>query len=198
MRFAYSAFGFRLSANVPLKGLLALSGDSVADLQIWLEMMLPWLAHLPEQAQTIRHVSPFRNERGDPLLRIWEIRDGAYLRLLYDDGTQFILNRSATEVWATWPETLTVEDTATYLLGSIFGFILRLRGFVTLHASAVSMKGSAIAFVGPQGAGKSTTAAAFAARGYAVLTDDNAALCELDDCVLIQPAYPQLNLWPNS
>ena len=49
-------------------------------------------------------------------------------------------------------------------LGPVFAFVLRLRGAVTFHASAVRI-GDAVAFLGPQGAGKSTTAAALALRG---------------------------------
>jgi len=181
-----------------LTGLLPLADDSAQDLRVWLKVMPRWFEDSPDTAQTVWHVSSYRNERGEPLLKIWKIRDGAYLRFLYDDGTQFILDRSGTEVWATWLEPMTLEDAATYLLGPIFGLVLHLRGFVTLHASAVSIGGSAVAFVGPQGAGKSTTAAALASRGYPVLSDDITALHVRDHSLLIQSAFPQLKLWPNS
>jgi hypothetical protein len=198
VRFVYSAFGLRLCTNLPLTGLLPLAGDSAQDLRVWLNVMPPWLEDLPDAAQTVWHISSYRNERGEPLLKIWEIRDGEYLRFLYDDGTQFILDRFGTQVWATWLEPMTLEDTATYLLGPILGFVLRQRGFVTLHASAVAIGGSAVAFLGPQGAGKSTTAAALAHCGCAVLSDDIVALGKIENHLQVQPAYPQLNLWPTS
>ena len=53
---------------------------------------------------------------------------------------------------------------------------LRLRGVPALHASAVAVGGAALAVVGSAGAGKSTTAAARAARGHAVVADDVLAL----------------------
>jgi hypothetical protein len=181
-----------------LKNLRPLSNHSAPDLQLWLQAAPPWAEDLPEVAQSIWHVSSYRNERGVPVLRIWAIRDGAHFRLQYCDSTEFILDRSGTEVWATWREPMTLEDAAAYLLGPIFGLVLRLRGFVTLHASAISVDGAAVAFLGPQGAGKSTTAAVLARCGCAVLSDDIVAIGDREHEFRVQPAYPQLNLWPNS
>ena len=151
MQHIYSAFGLRLGTNVPLRNLMPVPADFPHDLHVWLGAVPGWIEHLPEPVQTIWYTSSYRNDQGHPLLRIWTLRDGAYLRLQFDDGTQFILDRSGTEVWATWPEPLTLEDATTYLLGPIIGLVLRLRGFVTLHASAISVDGGAIAFLGPQG-----------------------------------------------
>ena len=121
-----------------------------------------------------------------------------YLRLAYFDGTQFWLDREGTEVWATWPENLQIEDTATYLLGPVLGILLRLRGVTCLHASAVAFGETAVAFVGSEGAGKSTTAAALAQHGHAILSDDVVALAEHDGSFFVHPAYPYLCLWPES
>jgi hypothetical protein len=78
------------------------------------------------------------------------------------------------------------------------GFVLCLRKIVCLHASAVVIGNQAIALLGPAGAGKSTTAAAFAMQGYSVLTEDVLALQEQDGDFLVQPGYPLLRLWPES
>ena len=194
----YSAFGLRLRTNMPLNGLPSLETGAAPELQVWLTSMPCWLEELPDAAQTIWHISSYRNECNEPSLKIWKIHGGTYIRFRYADGTQFIVDRLGTEVWATWIAPMTLEDVTTYLLGPILGFVLRLRGFVTMHASAVSIGGSAIALVGPQGAGKSTTAAALAGRGFAVLSDDVVALREFGNDLLIEPAYPQLKLWPDS
>jgi hypothetical protein len=58
--------------------------------------------------------------------------------------------------------------------------------------------GQAVAFVGSEGAGKSTTAAALALRGHAILSDDVVALAERDGSFFVHPAYPYLCLWPES
>jgi hypothetical protein len=118
------------------------------------------------------------------------------LRFVYSDGTQFLMDRPGMRVWASWPAPLTLEDAATYLIGPILGFILRLRGVACLHASAVVIGETAVALAGPAGAGKSTTAAAFARLGYPVLSDDIVALETQSRGVIAQPGYPRLNLWP--
>jgi hypothetical protein len=56
----------------------------------------------------------------------------------------------------------------------------------------------AIAFVGGPGAGKSTTAACFALRGFSVLSDDVSAIDNHGDGFSVRPAYPHLRLWPAS
>jgi hypothetical protein len=133
---------------------------------------------------------------GNPALQISSI--GNSLRLDYFDGTKFWLDDQGTRISATWPENLTIEDTATYLLGPVLGLLLRLRGVVCLHASAVSFGDYAVALMGPEGAGKSTTAAALASQGCGIVSDDVVALTEAAGVFHVQPAYPYLSLWPES
>jgi hypothetical protein len=116
----------------------------------------------------------------------------------YFDGMQFWLDAGGTRIWASWPDTLLIEDAATYLLGPVLGWVLRLRGVTCLHASAVAFGGFVAAFVGCAGAGKSTTAAALARRGHPVVSDDIVALAEKEGAFAVMPAYPYLCLWPDS
>jgi hypothetical protein len=60
------------------------------------------------------------------------------------------------------------------------------------------MENRSVAFVGAEGAGKSTTAAAFARQGHAVISDDVVALAEGTGGFHVMPAYPHLSLWPDS
>jgi ABC-type cobalamin/Fe3+-siderophores transport system ATPase subunit len=76
--------------------------------------------------------------------------------------------------------------------------VLLLRGCISLHACAVAVDDRAIALVGPAGSGKSTTAAAFAERGYAILAEDVVTLQDRGDEFLVQPGYPSIRLWPSS
>jgi len=144
------------------------------------------------------YVGSSSDETGEPGLRVWRVAKGAFLRIAYSDGTQFWLDRKRETLWAVWPGTLSLEDTASYLLGPILGLLLRLRGLTCLHASAVAFKDRSVVFVGSEGAGKSTIAAAFARKGYGVLSDDIAALVEREDTFYVMPAYPHLSLWPHS
>ncbi len=144
------------------------------------------------------YASSYTTDLGEPALRIWKISHGAFLRLDYFDGTQFWLDPGGTAVWAVWPATLTLEDIATYVLGPVLGLLLRLRGVPCLHASAVAIGNSTVAFAGSEGAGKSTTAAALAGRGHAVISDDIVALVEREGSFSVLPAYPYLSLWQES
>jgi len=146
----------------------------------------------------IFHTSSNLTAAGVPNLRVGLLPDGKCLAFLYGDGTRFVVERSGREVWADWPDNYTLEDACTYLVGPVMGFVLRLRGTVCLHASAVAVGDRAIALVGPPGSGKSTTAAAFACCGFPVLSDDTVALTLEGGQWLVQPGYPRVNLWPDS
>jgi hypothetical protein len=126
------------------------------------------------------------------------IPGGNYFGFFYSDGARFAIERKGREVWADWPENYTLEDACTYLLGPVMGFVLRLRGITSLHASAVVVGDFAVALVGCPGAGKSTTAAAFARCGFPVLADDVVALADREERFFVEPGYPRLNLWPDS
>jgi hypothetical protein len=128
-------------------------------------------------------------------LTIW-LWDTAFFEFCYSDDICFILDKKGHRIWGTWWGKQTFEDTVTYLVGPIIGFVLRLRGSVALHASTVVFNEYAVAFLGRSGAGKSTTAAAFANRGYAILADDVSSLRAPENkTFVIQPAYPRLRLW---
>jgi hypothetical protein len=116
----------------------------------------------------------------------------------YSDGHQFWLDRAGGQVWGVWPEGSSLEEATSYLLGPVMGVLLRHRGIICLHASAVAINDRAVAFVGPPGAGKSTMAAALAQGGCRVLADDIATIEERDGVFYVHPGYPGVCLWPNS
>ena len=79
-----------------------------------------------------------------------------------------------------------------FLLGPVIAALLHQRGTLVLHGSAVEVApGRAALFVGDNGAGKSTIAAAFLKAGHRVLTDDVIAL---DVAVRVRPAFPAMKL----
>jgi hypothetical protein len=208
--FVYSLFGLELHSNFALPEIssIRISRDRLSTPQSAVGVESRVVIHLqnaPDQIpalasvrESILYTSEHRDAAGDPSLQIWKVNDGQFLRLSYFDGTQFWFDREGTEVWATWPEKLSLEDTATYLLGPVLGLLLRVRGATCLHGSAVSIGNAAVAFVGPEGAGKSTTAAALAQEGCPIVTDDVVSLAEVDGQFQVHPAYPYLCLWPES
>jgi hypothetical protein len=84
------------------------------------------------------------------------------------------------------------------LLGRIMAFLLRQRGWLPLHASAVVIEGCAALFLGASGSGKSTVAAAFHRRGHLVIADDVAAVLTMEGQCVVRPASPQLRLFDDS
>lgn len=86
----------------------------------------------------------------------------------------------------------------TVLLGPILCILLRQRGLLVLHASAVNIKGKAIAFIGGSGWGKSTLATAFHTEGYNVLCDDVMPVQISTKQPLVFPAYPQFKVWKDA
>jgi hypothetical protein len=198
--FLYSAFGLSLLADQPLPGLVAQSMTSAVDVRIHLGTMPPDCLNLRPHAGNSPpwYTSPTYDAPDRPALTVWRPAEGRYFHLRYSDATEFVVDRAGAQVWATWPSSATLADTATYLLGPIIGLVLRLRGIVCLHASAVAVDDRAVVLFGLAGAGKSTLAAAFARRGDVILADDIAALEADGDTFRIRPAYPQLRLWPES
>ena len=186
----YSAFGLSLEADWPIPGLLPHANSSRPDISVRLEH------EVAGHAGGEQLYDASEDDGADvPALRVWTT-SGSY-RLRYADGTQFIVDRGGQLIRVIVAGS-TLEDAATYLLGPVLGFAMRLRGTACLHASVVAIDGEAIAIAGPAGAGKSTTAACFAAMGYPVLSDDIAALADRGGMIHVEPAYPQLRLWPDS
>jgi len=170
---------------------------SKIDLRVNLGSIPHWLDDLSQTENETVYVTDYRDESGDPLLRVFRLQDG-YFKFAYADQTTFLIDQNGTEVWARWSEPLALEDTATYLLGPIMGFVMLLRGVFSLHASAIAIGNVAIAVMGPAGSGKSTTAAAFSTMGYPVLAEDVVTLDDCGDHFLVKPAYPCIRLWPAS
>jgi hypothetical protein len=201
----YQIYGLNLQANIALPGPVAIATpqSDVAVIEVILGSLPIWLTTKPQDTGNSPnwYVTPSNeaeNIATTPAFQVWQVNCGGYFFCLYEDGTTFVVDRSGTQIWAIWPDDLTVEDTATYLLGPILGFVQRLRGTVCLHASAIAIDDRVVVLVGDAGAGKSTTAAAFARHGYSILSDDVVPLVDLGDNFLVQPAYPRIRLWDES
>lgn len=192
----YRLYGKTLQSNRPLPGLPTAPSDHPIDFRLKLTDT-PHPAN-PEPDETLRCELSGKNENRLPLLRVWYRSTDGRFRYRYSDGTGFTIDRFGKRISANWLEPLTLDDMTTYLLGPILGFALRLQGIVCLHASAVCIEDRAVAFLMPAGHGKSTLAAAFGQAGYPVIADDIVALTDQETHFSVDPAYPQIRLWPAS
>jgi hypothetical protein len=194
----FSVYGLCVESDVPIPGLFPAPPDLSADVHVWLKTHSPRITQLAALPRAELYVSPGLSAGAEPILRVWTLGDREGFRFRYADGVEFVLDSAGSEVGVSWPAEMTLEDAATYLVGPILSFVLRLRGRVSLHASAVAIRGAAAVFMGPPGSGKSTMAAAFARKSFPVLTDDVVALAERDGKFSVQPGYPRVNLWADS
>lgn len=195
LKFDYSVCGLRLRSDRFIPDLIP-AENCKADVEIsFHEHPQSRQFGLPTVQYTSRDLTP----SGLPIVTLSAIVFPSDLyMLLYADGTQFVIDTEGSKVWATWANGSSFEDTLTYLLGPVLGFILRLRDVPCLHASSIAVNGAAIALAGPGGSGKSTLAAQFASLGFSVLADDIVTLAENGRAFLVHPSPARLRLWPSS
>lgn len=195
----YHVFGLNLRSNLPLPGVNPdILSAKECDVEVHLGLRPYPSLGSSSRSEELTYTSAETNAEGEPILRISRINQDEFVHLAYEDGTEFWLDRKRENIWVTWPFASSIENSASYLLGPVLGLLLRLRGVTCLHASAVAFGDRSVAFVGSAGAGKSTTAAAFARQGYGVISDDIVALVEHEGAFYVMPAYPHLCLWPES
>ena len=197
-RFAYAIYGLRLDSTRQIPGVPIAHGSAPADIVVSFEGLPLELDVSPELRPDPWYVSATREADGTPNLVVCRLEGGEFHHFHYSDQTQFVVDRSGSRIWATWSAATTLFDTFTYLLGPLLGFVLRQRGVICLHASLVAVDGQALALLGPVGSGKSTTAAALAQRGYAILSEDVAPVAQTVDGFVAHPGYFRIRLWPQS
>lgn len=200
MSFTYSVFGLTVRSTASIPGLIPSQANADhPDLELYLGCSVDALIEAgSNRPESVIYTSDYTGPSGTPVLRIFCADEGRLFHLVYFDGMQFWMDRQGTKLWVSWPSQSSVEEAATYFLGPVLGLLLRFRGVTCLHASAVVIDRAVVAFVGAEGAGKSTTAAAFARGGYAAVSDDVVALVERHGNFFVSPTYPHLCLWPES
>jgi hypothetical protein len=84
------------------------------------------------------------------------------------------------------------------ILGPALGILLHQRGRLVLHASAVNINDTAVAFMGHNGAGKSTTTFSFMNNGHPLISNDILSIDFRNGLPVVYPGLPRIKLWPES
>jgi hypothetical protein len=84
------------------------------------------------------------------------------------------------------------------ILGPAIGILLHQLGRLVLHASTIKINDSGVAFMGHNGAGKSTTTISLMKNGYPLVADDISSIEFKDNIPLVYPGIPRIKLWPES
>lgn len=123
--------------------------------------------------------------------------DRGYL-LRFPDLADFEVSRDGLTA-AAWSVPGVSPGTVEHLhLNQVLPLALSRQGRLVLHASAVEINGTGVAFIGESGRGKSTLAASFATSGARFLTDDGLQLDWRDGHCWIAPSHPSVRLWEDS
>jgi hypothetical protein len=172
---SYTAYGLTIQSELPLPELIPASGAPEV-------VVRTGRIDLPPEA---RQQNPFVSIAGQTGL-FFAMEAGA---LRIERGREIVVEPA--------PHA-TKYVLRSFIIGTALAIALLQRGRLILHASAVAIDGGAVAFVGPSGFGKSTTAAAFHARGHRVVSDDVLAVHVGNDQPIVFPGFPRLNLWPDA
>lgn len=178
----YDVYGLRLQSDIPIEGVEVTEVHRQTDVFLDTSPFPPALHSLFQTPPT-----------DDDNVAIAPVEGGHAVG--YRDGTRFFIGEGGTRIRASWPPASTPEDMATYLLGPVLAYALRIRGVLCLHASAVVIEGRAVLLAAPHGGGKSTTAARFSDRGIPVMTDDVVPIHWEEGKPVACAGYPRLRLW---
>lgn len=173
----YAAFGMDIWSPLPLPLPLADGGASS-----------PWRLDIVEAA--LPATLPLSRSLGD-------IRYGRFLNALYFDvpGVARYAIESGGRIAVESAPGAAGSAAGIYIAGLLLPILLSRRNILTLHGSAVVGKSGCLVFLGDRGAGKSTTAAAMASFGYAMLCDD---VVPITADSLVMPGIPLPKLLPDA
>src|SRR5208283_3727558 len=91
MPVEYSVYGLRVLADAPIPGLLPSDSTDGIDLRIWLNRIPSWWNRESETTDAVFYRRPTVDERGRPILTVWELKRSGWYRLLYYDDTEFFV-----------------------------------------------------------------------------------------------------------
>lgn len=185
----YDFCGIRVASEIALPQLRPADGAAACSISVDTER--PALSG-------VRWFHEWRKRGGPPWLSFGRLGEGYVLRFA-EHLADFVLDTNATRIVAHPGPRLPVDTLRHLLIDQVLPLAASRQGRLSLHASAVHIPGAGtIGFVGETGRGKSTLAAALAARGARVVTDDCLTIDAAGGGVLAIPGYPGLRLFPGA
>lgn len=197
----YRLFGVTLGTAEPLRTKLSVAEAGPPDV-VFRRVAAP--PGVPEGAPVFE--SPVLLDSGESFLRLYRCPAGDLLR--FTEVSDWLLTGDRMDVHLLDPEyefALEIQ-----LMGAVLSYWLERRGTPVLHASAVRVDGSALAFLATNRGGKTSLAATLMQSGAPLVTDD--LLCVRDSGTgtatydgetrvarepLAIPGYPQMRMWPD-
>ena len=181
---SYGVYGVAIRSNLRL-GLPAYSHGAFAQVECV-------AGHASE------FVAAIRDARFDSPQDSWYhyafLPDGAtYVR--WDAVGEFLVSADGRRVVCRPDDESSDESFQVYLLGQALSYALVMQGVEPLHATAVVVDGTAVAFLGGNCFGKSTLAASFLGAGFPQLTDDMLVVQTSPDRVAAYPGPPRIKLF---
>src|SRR5687768_1084135 len=168
---SYIAYGLRIQSALALPELVR-AEEGAVDVVVRLDRVR---GHLPDG----EHRAAYRRWTDSEAYFFWE-PVGAFLAR---GGKEIVVDPAAG---------VAEEDVRGPLEGIVLGAVAHQRGLLVLHASAVTVRGETIAFIGERGRGKSTMAAALYRRGHALVADDVLVLgMSSTGKPVVFPGFPQ-------
>lgn len=190
----HRAFGLTLASEIKISRL----PDSVPVKEP--DIVVSWKGNQPNCREPENLVYSSFSVDGSFSIHFWRLAQDDFLYRFDAPGVylEFLLLDNGSQIQVSWDGVNSTEDLMPPFIGPVMGALLRLRGTVCIHASAVQFDGGSLLLVGSKGAGKSTTAAALLKRGGRLVTDDIAALKIQDGNGFIQPGTVAQSLWADS
>ncbi len=183
----YKVWDSILGSNVPLPELPESNGPP------------EWIFELLESRALVADCEWFHQwDLPDGNVWLYFGRQGAGYLLRFPGIADFLVSGDAKWVRCHPSPDVPVESIRHLFLDQVLPLVLSRPGKLVVHASAVASPEGAIAFLGRTGYGKSTLAAAFAKRGFAMMTDDCLLIEEHEGRLFAVPSYPGLRLWPET
>ncbi len=176
---AYAGFGMKIFSEIPLR--LPPAHQENHEVRVCRGSAAD---HIPEPFQT-GSITYGLGEHKDTVL----IRIPGYVRMRIEGDAQ---------VWVEPAEGVDPLLLSSCITGIALLVVLKKQPVLTLHGSAVVSEGSAYGFIGDQGSGKSTTAAALSHQGFRVLCDDVTPVLPGDTQPTVIPGIPVPKLLPDA